>query len=189
MAFIELNNPYPGIRGLLIYSPETAKPLLTLANALLQTDSDLSKGERELIATYVSYKNNCRFCQLSHGGAAAHHLHASLQEIEEMKKDMEHSPLVSEKLKALLVIAGKVQQSGLAVQQEDIDAARNHGATDKQIHDTVLIAATFCLYNRYVDGLRTWSPEKPEDYLDASKRMAEQGYMRKELMDLIGITN
>lgn len=185
MAHIELNNPFEGIRGLLIYSPETAKPLLALANALLQTDLELSKGERELIATYVSYKNDCRFCQLSHGGAAAHHINATLDEIENFKKDVNNSSLVSDKLKALLKIAAKVQQGGKMVLPEDIEQAKKQGASDKQIHDTVLISAAFCMFNRYVDGLATWSNEDPALYLDASKRMAEQGYLRKELLDLM----
>lgn len=185
MAFIDTENPYPGIRGLLIYSPATAVPLLELANSLLQTDSELSKGERELIATYVSYKNDCRFCQLSHGGAAAHHLQCSLDDIEAFKKSTTHSPLLSEKMKALLNIAAKVQQGGKFVLQEDIDSAKQLGATDKQLHDTVLIAAAFCMYNRYVDGLQTWSDEAPASYMDASIRMAEQGYMRKETLDML----
>lgn len=185
MAYIHLNNNLPGIRGLLIDHPATGVPLLQLADALLQHTSELSKGERELIATYVSSQNDCQFCQLSHGAAAAHHLNATLGEIDSLKKDMQHSPLVSDKLKSLLHIAGKVQQSGKAVTQQDIDAAKDLGATDNEIHDTVLIAAAFCMFNRYVDGLHTHSPADPEVYRDASKRMAEQGYMRKELLDLM----
>ena len=187
MAYIELNNDLPGIRGLLKYSPVSAYPLLLLAETLLQgDDSTLSRGERELIATYVSGKNNCKFCQYSHGAAAAHHLHIGLNEIEDIKKDAGTSPLLSDKMKALLNIAGKVQESGKSVLQEDIDAAKNEGATDKEIHDTVLIAATFCMYNRYVDGLNTWADDQPSDYIDASKRMAEQGYLRKETLKMIG---
>ncbi len=186
MAYIQLKTNFPGIRGLLIDYPDTGIPLLQLANALLQTDSELTKGERELIATYVSSENDCQFCQLSHGAAAAHHLQATLEEIEALKKDMRNSPLISEKLKALLVIAGKVQQGGKNVLQDDVQAARELGASDKQIHDTVLIAAAFCMYNRYVDGLNTQSSVDAESYRDASKRMAEQGYMRKELLDLMG---
>lgn len=185
MAYIETGNTLPGIRGLLVYSPTTAIPLLELANSLLQTDSELSKGERELIATYVSYQNDCQFCQLSHGAAAAHHVQCSLDDIDSFKKDMQHSDLISDKMKALLHIAAKVQQGGKKVLQEDIDAAKALGATDKQLHDTVLIAATFCLYNRYVDGLNTSSNSDPADYIPASIRMAEQGYMRKELVDML----
>lgn len=187
MAFIELNNPHPGIRGLLNYSPESAYPLLLLANTLLQNETaTLRKGEREIIATYVSGKNECTFCQLSHGAAAAHHLHIALDEIENIKKNPELSVVISEKLKALLQIAGKVQQGGTFVTQQDIDNARNKLATDQDIHDTVLIAAAFCMYNRYVDGLGTWAEEDPASYIEASIRMAEQGYLRKDNLKLMG---
>jgi len=186
MAYIELNNELQGIRGLMKYSPVSAYPLLLLAETLLQGESTLSKGEREVIATYVSGKNHCKFCQYSHGAAAAHHLHISLQDIEEIKFHADVTPLLSEKMKALLNIAGKVQQGGKSVMPQDIEAAKEMGATDKEIHDTVLIAAAFCMFNRYVDGLNTWADDSPADYVDASTRMAEQGYLRKETMKMIG---
>ena len=77
---------------------------------------------------------------------------------------------------ALLNIAGKVQESGKKVMQEDVDAARNAGAGDMDIHDTVLIAATFSMFNRYVDGLNSFTPENNEDYVEMGKRMVERGY-------------
>ena len=73
-------------------------------------------------------------------------------------------------------IAGKVQQDGKLVTSADVDAARREGATDIEIHDTVLIAAAFCMYNRYVDGLGTWQPTDPEVYAQMGKHLAEQGY-------------
>ena len=94
--------------------------------------------------------------------------------------------IISDKLKSLLNIAGKVQQGGKFVLSEDIENAKNYNATDKEIHDTVLIAATFCMFNRYVDGLGTWADDDPSTYIEASKRMAEQGYLRKDNMHLMG---
>jgi alkylhydroperoxidase/carboxymuconolactone decarboxylase family protein YurZ len=79
-------------------------------------------------------------------------------------------------LKSLLAIAGSVQKGGNQVTGEQIERARSHGATDKEIHDTVLIAAAFCMYNRYVDGLATWAPTDPELCRQNGKRLAEQGY-------------
>jgi alkylhydroperoxidase/carboxymuconolactone decarboxylase family protein YurZ len=85
---------------------------------------------------------------------------------------------ISDKLKALLNIAGKVQKGGKQVNSDDVTRARQHGATDKEIHDTVLIAAAFCMYNRYVDGLATWQPQEPDDYTEMGERMAHEGYGR-----------
>lgn len=178
MAHIDLKNQLPGIVGLLEYSPETAKPLLELAETLLRRPSTLSSGERELIASYVSYKNDCHFCHTSHGASAAHHLGVDLTLIDDIKNNFENTD-ISNKLRSLLGIAEKVQKSGKEVSHDDIENARQNGASEKEIHDTVLIAAAFCMYNRYVDGLGTWAPENVEDYNEMGKQMAHKGYLRK----------
>ena len=176
MPHIRLPEGIPGIVGLMVFSPETAKPLNALAEILLRGPNSLSPGEREMIATYVSSQNDCYFCQTVHGAAAAHHLGGNEELIQDIKRNFETSP-VSSKLKALFAIAGKAQKSGKQVTFEDIERARKEGATDKEIHDTVLIAAAFCMYNRYVDGLATWAPTDPEIYRASGKRLAEQGYV------------
>jgi uncharacterized peroxidase-related enzyme len=182
MPHITLPDGLPGITGPLAFRPETAKPLRALAEVLLRGPSTLSSADREIIATYTSSQNDCHFCQTSHGAAAAHHLGgapelaSNLALIAEIKRDFEAAP-ISAKLKALLNIAGHVQQGGKRVTTEDIARARKEGATDIEIHDTVLIAAAFCMYNRYVDGLATWAPQEQEAYLPMGARMAQEGYV------------
>lgn len=177
MAHIQLPEGLPGIIGPLTFSPETAQPLLDLAETLLRGPNTLTSAEREMIAAYVSYQNNCDFCQLSHSAAAAAHLGGNHDLIDRIKADPE-SAEVSNKLKALLAIAGKVQKGGKQVTSEDVARARQQGASDKEIHDTVLIAAAFCMYNRYVDGLATWQPREPEAYREMGESMAHEGYVR-----------
>jgi uncharacterized peroxidase-related enzyme len=155
----------------------TAKPLNALAEVLLRGPNTLTPAEREMIAMHVSGQNDCYFCQTVHGAVAAHHLGGGEQLVRDVKLQFE-SAGVSEKLKALLEIAGKVQQGGKQVTTEDVARAREQGASDKEIHDTVLIAAAFCMYNRYVDGLATWEPvDQPKIYRASGKRLAEQGYV------------
>jgi uncharacterized peroxidase-related enzyme len=165
----------PGIRGPMAFRPETAKPLNELVDVLLRGPHTLSPGERELIATFVSSQNDCRYCQTIHGAVAAHHLGHDEALVLKVKADFEQAP-VSEKLKALLVIAGKTAVSGKSVTAADVTRAREHGATDLEIHDTVLIAAVFCLCNRYVDGLATWAPDDPAFYRERAALVAEHGY-------------
>jgi uncharacterized peroxidase-related enzyme len=174
MPHIDLPAGVPGISAGFAFRPETAKPMRELAHTLLHEPSTLSAGERELIATYVSARNDCHFCQSSHAAVAACHL-GDGSVVEKVKADFRNAP-VSDKLKALLAIAGKVQKDGKLVTTADVEAARKLGATDLEIHDTVLIAAAFCMYNRYVDGLGTWQPQSPEMYAQMGKRLAEQGY-------------
>jgi uncharacterized peroxidase-related enzyme len=175
MAHIELPPGLPGIRALLTYRPETARPLNDLVDVLLRGPHTLTPGERELIATYVSAQNDCTYCQSIHGAIAARQLDDDEQLVELVKRDVDRAP-VSPKLRALLHIAGKTAESGRSVTAEDIARAREHGATDLEIHDTVLIAAVFCLCNRYVDGLATWTPSDPEFYRQRARVIAENGY-------------
>ena len=180
MPHINLSEGLPGIRGPMAFRPETAKPLNELVDVLLRGPHTLTPGERELIATYVSAQNDCRYCQTIHGAIAAHHLQGNEELVIEVKCDPEHAP-ISDKLKALLVIAGKTAESGKAVTAEDVARARRHGATDLEIHDTVLIAAVFCLCNRYVDGLATWAPDDPDFYRQRAAVVAQHGYAASTL--------
>jgi uncharacterized peroxidase-related enzyme len=166
----------PGISSGFAFRPETAKPMRELAHVLLHEPSTLSPAERELIATYVSSQNDCFFCQTSHGAAAAAHLGEQAGTVEDVKHDFMRAA-VSDKLKALLVIAGQVQQGGKHVSPESVQKARTLGATDLEIHDTVLIAAAFCMYNRYVDGLATWQPRDPAMYASMGEHLAAHGYI------------
>ena len=175
MAHIKVEERVPGIRSLALFRPETGKPLYQLAQVLLRGESPLTGAERELIASYVSYKNNCMFCMSSHA-AAARCLYGDKKDIvDDVLRDMQRSG-ISEKMKALLHIAGKVQVLGKEVTTQDIQAAKDLGADDKTIHDTVLIAAAFCMFNRYVDGLASLTPTDPAVYEEMGKRMAK-GYV------------
>ena len=176
MAYIDLPEGVPGIRSLALFRPETGQHLYELAQVLLRGESPLSEAERELIATYVSHRNNCGFCRNSHA-AAARCLYGDEKElVDEVLKDMPGSA-ISDKMKTLLHIAGNVQVLGKEVSSNDIAAARSFGATDREIHDTVLIAATFCMFNRYVDGLATLTPTDPVAYEEMGKRMTTLGYV------------
>ena len=174
MAHIQLPEGLPGIRGLLAFRPEAAQPLGDLANTLLRAPGTLSPGEREIIAAYVSQLNDCAYCHRSHAAIAACHLQDE-KLVASVMADAERAP-ISEKLKALLAIAARVQQSGRSVRPSDIVRARDEGATDLEIHDTVLIAAMFCMYNRYVDGLGTWTPTDVDGYTQRGRQVAEHGY-------------
>jgi uncharacterized peroxidase-related enzyme len=174
---IDLPEGIPGIRSAMMFRPETAAPLSQLAEVLLRGDNTLTRGERELIAAYVSNLNECTFCQTSHSWFAAKQLDGGMDVVDQVKADPNGAP-ISDKLRALLTIAAKVRDDGRTVASEDVENARREGATDVEIHDTVLIAAAFCMYNRYVDGLATWTPTDPEIYDEMSDRIVEQGYVR-----------
>src|SRR5579875_969403 len=176
MPHIALPEGLPGIRGAMAFRPETAKPLNELVEVLLWGEHTLTAGERELIATYVSYLNDCYYCQTIHGAIAAAHLNGDEDLVKQVKADFQHAD-ISDKLKALLIIAAKVQKGGKHVTAEDVANARAQGATDLEIHDAVLIAAAFCMYNRYVDGLGTTQPRDESMYRERGRDVARKGYI------------
>src|SRR5688572_15186946 len=176
MPHIALPEGVPGIRSALQYRPETAAPLLQLAEVLLRGPNTLTSGEREMIAAFVSSRNECSFCHASHRAAAAHNMGGDYAPVDAVRDHYASAP-VSPKLKALLAIAAKVQEGGLRVTADDVARARAEGASDLEIHDAVLIAAAFCMFNRYVDGLATFTPSDPDAYDQMGRRMAQEGYV------------
>ncbi len=176
MPYIPLEDHLPGITGLLEYRKDTAAPIRELTQILLRGSSTLTEGERELIATVVSNKNECKFCTAAHTAATDVLLNEG-DTSSRVKENIMSAP-VSDKMKALLTIASQVQESGKAVTTVSIQKAKEEGATDIEIHDTVLIAALFCLYNRYVDGLATVTPTDPVFYRSLGERLKNHGYNR-----------
>lgn len=167
----------PGITALFAFRPETAPILSQLAETLLRGESSLTRGERELIAAYVSRLNSCHFCHSSHATFAALQLEGGWALVDEVMANPDTAE-ISPKLRALLAVAAQVQESGSKVTEQAVNAAKTLGATDVEVHDTVLIAAAFCMFNRYVDGLATVAPPAREDYAEMGAQIVEQGYMK-----------
>ncbi len=178
MPYIPLKENLPGITGLLDYRKDTALPIRQLTQILLRGPSSLSEGERELIATVVSSGNECAFCTAAHTAIADLYLGDS-SIAGSVKNNIDAAP-VSEKMKALLTIASAVQKNGKLVTGHMIDTAKKEGATDLELHDTVLIAALFSLYNRYVDGLASVTPDDPSFYNRLGQILLDKGYLPSE---------
>ena len=174
MPHIPIPNDLPGIVGLMRFKPSSGQRLADLAQQLLRGESPLSEGERETIAAFVSSRNDCYFCAHVHT-AASQLVEGGRDAVCAVIDDADAAPM-TEKMRALLRIAGKVQRSGKEVTSDDIAQARSAGASDEDIHDAVLVAAAFCMYNRYVDGLATLVPADPAMYEMSARRIVEHGY-------------
>lgn len=177
MPYITLSEKLPGITGLLDYRKDTAQPIRELTQILLRGPSTLTEGERELMATVVSNGNGCAFCTAAHAAIADMLLDQPLA--EQVCTDIQ-SAQVSDKMKALLTIARAVQQNGRNVTPEMVATAKVAGATEMELHDTVLIAALFSLYNRYVDGLASITPTDPAFYQRLGVILKNKGYLPSE---------
>lgn len=181
MPHIDLPEGLPGILSLFAFRPETGRALQELADALLRGPSPLSPGERELIAAFVSSRNSCDFCCGSHSAFAAAQLPGGAALVQEVLEQGAATAPVDDKMRALLAIAEQVQRSGRDVTEQAVAAAKGAGATDVEIHDTVLIAAAFCMFNRYVDGLGTVVPDDPAAYGAMAPRILSEGYAGRRL--------
>lgn len=135
----------------------------------------MTRGERELIAAYVSRRNGCLFCESTHGACAARELDGG-SEVVTGTLDGSGGSSLSPKMRSLLRVAEKVCVGGKAVTPDDVADAKAQGADDVEVHDAVLIAAAFCMYNRYVDGLGTWAPDDPSGYNAIAEVLLDQGY-------------
>lgn len=178
MPHINLPENLAGISSLFVYSPETAQPMRELADTLLVKDNTLSRFERESIAAFVSHLNRCHYCSDSHSAIAEELGGEEAQLVKQIKEDYLTAP-ISEKLRSLLTIAKKVQKEAKKVLPKDIEQAKKVGATDKEIHDTVLITAAFCMYNKYVDGLATLTESNQTAYKEEARLIAESGYIKR----------
>lgn len=174
MAYISLDESKKGMNSLLAFRPEIAQPMTILMQSLMRSNVGLSMGERELIATFVSSLNECFICDSIHG-EIAQCLLEDFTLIQKVKEDYQKAP-ISDKMKTLLTLAKSVQKGGENVTEEQITYAKSTGATDMEIHDTVLIASLFCMFNRYVDGLGLESNDTMETFRERGKKIAEQGY-------------
>ena len=176
MAHVAVPAGFPGIIGPMKAYPEAARHLNGLAEHLLRSTESLTPAEREMIAASVSRGNECEFCSNVHAAVARCHLGSAAEVMDRVLADPARAP-VGEKLKALLAIADKVRQGGRRVTEADVARARREGADDRAIHDTVLIAAAFCMFNRYVDGLATGVPPDPRAYAENAAHLAARGYV------------
>lgn len=179
--FIKSKTSMPGILALFDFNPGTAQALNQLAETLLRGDSELTRGFRELIAAHVSEANGCEFCCKSHTAFAAELLG------EQYVHDVIHHGIMAHltpREQGLLDLAEDIAISPpMILSEEKVKSARDRGASDSEIHDTVLIASAFCMFNRYVSGLGVDKPNlSDEAYKDMAKRITSIGYaLQKEL--------
>lgn len=158
MPYIPIINNSPGIVGLLDTYTDTGKVLRNLADVLLNKNSDaFSKVERETVASYVSFLNNCNFCYKSHS-AIADYLWSSKGQTKKIFNEIENENFSPKnKIEILLYISKKLQACPQGLIQKDINLLISFNFTPNDINDLILIISSFCMFNRYVDGLGTFN--------------------------------
>ena len=125
-------------------------PLLQFVETVMRGDSELSPGEREMIAGYVSHLNGCRYCEGGHREAAVT-LGIDPAVFDELKDDIE-TAAIDERMKPILRFARRLTQAPESVSQADADAITAAGWSELTLSDVVNVCAIFNYFNRLVEG-------------------------------------
>jgi len=138
----------------------------------LRGDSDWSFGDRELMAAFVSSRNQCRYCTDVHRATAARFVGDAAAEA--VLATPETAP-ISDKLRATLTFLGKLTKSPRDITPADIEPMRRAGVSDDGILNAIEVCATFCTINRLADtfGFR---PQTPQQLANEAKTLATKHY-------------
>lgn len=138
------------LRDLLARFPKNIEPLMTFVNSVLRSDGELSIGDRELIAAFVSGLNSCRFCYGSHViHAETFGIKPGL--IEQLLDDIDASD-VSEEMKPLLKYVEKLNTLPNKLVQADVEAVLEHGWSEEALFEAIEVTGLFNMMNRIVEG-------------------------------------
>ena len=141
----------PGILQCFATHPPLLEHMMGLARTMLFTEGALGRKNKELLATFVSSRNQCAYCADSHGssllvnGGSPDLLSAALT------CDL-HSTSIDAHQAALLHFVQKVTDDSQHINPADIETLRAHHFTDLQIAETIHLAALFACFNRVVNA-------------------------------------
>jgi uncharacterized peroxidase-related enzyme len=172
----ESGGEYWKIWNLFAFRPEATAHLARFTHAVMHEDAPLTPAQRELIAAYTSYQNECEFCAKSHAAIAAE-LFGSEELVWTVLRDLESAAL-PENEKALLRFAGKVTHNLPSVTEGDAQALRDIGWTDEQIYYAITVCALFNFYNRWVTSSGV-APVSHKGHRTHAHVIARNGYVRK----------
>lgn len=134
--------------------PDEFRAFFAYHDALMEKESGLSKGEREMIVVATSGLNQCTYCVVAHGA---------------ILRIREKNPLLSDQIasnyrkaditprqKLMLDFAVKVSQRAYEIEESDLQMLHQQGFTDDDIWDIAAISAFFGLSNRMANlsGMR-----------------------------------
>ena len=139
--------------------PRAIAPLAQLHKAIAYGPGELSRVQRELIATVVSVINGCGLCQELHSRLLLHRTRDEAL-VAQVLRDFRTAPL-SAADRALLEYAAKLTAAPATVAREDIDGLRQLGLSDAAIVEIATQTALFNYLNRVIQGLGLGEPDAP----------------------------
>lgn len=172
MSYLSQSKNFKGVAEVFLRDPDRYAPLLQFIEAVMVGNSDLTKADREMIASHVSKLNGCDFCLGAHKWTLAA-MDVDLRRIEAAEAGPEAEGL-DDRLRPILRFAGKLTRTPQEVTQSDIDALRAAGWSDQAIEDVINVVSLFNYVNRLVDAFGIKGNEAYFKQIGAV--LATQGY-------------
>ena len=141
----------PNILKAYTFDQDKLRPFMQLYENIMVAESDLSILEREMIGVVVSSINNCLYCQVAHG-ASVRGLSGDPKLGELMVMNYRAAEL-EPRQRAMLDFAVKVTERSCEISEDDREALRRHGFSDRAIWDIASVAALFNFTNRVSSAL------------------------------------
>jgi len=136
----------PNVFSILSRRPDEFRAFFDYHHALMERDSGLTKGEREMIVVATSALNHCLYCVIAHGAIARIREKNPIL-ADQLATDYKRAD-ITERQVAMLDFASKVATDSAAVEDADFEALHAHGFTDEDIWDIGAITAFFAMSNR-----------------------------------------
>ena len=136
----------PNVFSVLAHRPDEFRAFFAYHDALMEKDSGLSKGEREMIVVVTSAMNNCLYCVVAHG-AIVRIREKNPRLADQLATDYTRAD-ITERQMVMLDFASLVADQAAQVTDDDLEALRDHGFSMDDIWDIGAIAAFFALSNR-----------------------------------------
>jgi 4-carboxymuconolactone decarboxylase len=146
LAVQEKSGFIPNVFLVLAHRPAEFRAFFDYHDALMEKDSNLTKGEREMIVVATSNLNQCQYCVVAHG--AILRIREKNPEIADQIAVNYRKADITDRQKAMLDFAIKVSQQAQEVCDADFEELKRHGFNDEDIWDISGIAAFFGLSNR-----------------------------------------
>ncbi|NJO24311.1 MAG: peroxidase-related enzyme [Sphingomonadales bacterium] len=139
-----------GVRHAMALNKPAGRALVQLHTAVMRQPSQLSAGERELIAAYVSGLNACRYCHGVHS-VTAETFGVDPALLTRMIDDLERSGL-GDKWLSLMAYVRKLTLSSSRLVAADAQAVLAAGWDEQALHDAIAVVCLFNFMNRFADG-------------------------------------
>ncbi len=146
LAVQEKSGFVPNVFLVLANRPDEFRAFFSYHDALMEKETGLTKGEREMIVVATSANNKCLYCVVAHG--AILRIREKNSQLSDQIATNYHKADITQRQKVMLDFAIKVSNSSHEISEADIEEMQKEGFSNDDIWDIGAITALFALSNR-----------------------------------------